>query len=86
MKGTNCGGYLKAANYCGMGLSGTASGGLLRRVYAQATTGDAGYFYKVGGSVYAGYFSGNVYVYGILSATSKPFVLPQKQDPIRKIV
>ncbi|MBU4263901.1 MAG: hypothetical protein KKC76_18755 [Proteobacteria bacterium] len=46
----------------------------------------AGYFSKSGGGNYAGYFIGNVYISGTMSATSKSFVQPHRDDPTKEIV
>ena len=46
----------------------------------------AGYFSKSGGGNYAGFFSGNVYVSGTLSATTKSFIQPHKDDSTKEIV
>ncbi|MBU4263906.1 MAG: hypothetical protein KKC76_18780 [Proteobacteria bacterium] len=46
----------------------------------------AGYFLKDGGGNYAGYFSGNVYISGTMSATSKSFVQPHRDDPTKEVV
>jgi hypothetical protein len=65
--------------------------GSLYGVYAYVdndTTGTkyAGYFYKSGGGNYAGYFTGNVYIGGTMSAASKAFVQPHRDDPTKEIV
>jgi hypothetical protein len=52
-----------------------------------ARSGDSStgiYGLKVGGGNYAGYFSGNVYVYGTLSATTKAFKIDHPLDPANK--
>ena len=69
-----------------LGSSGNVYGIYAACEGSASTDQYAGYFYKPGGGDYAGYFYGNVHVHGTLTATSKSFVQPHKDDPTREIV
>jgi hypothetical protein len=65
------------------GVSGTGNTGVAGTSNAAGGAGVEGF---VGSGSYAGYFSGNVYVNGTLSAANKAFTIDHPLDPANKVL